>query len=93
MPSTASFKKAIAPRDLRPGLNLRERGELIVDNHDAVVADRDADVAARSLKHVDRSRDFLDFDLDLAEILLLCKRRGRDETEEGHNHSSHGGKL
>ena len=71
----------------------RERRELIVDDYDAVGAGRYADVAARSLKHVDRSGDLADLDFNFAEILLLREERSAEEKKERHNRSSHGGEL
>lgn len=51
-----------------------ERGVLVVDDHDAVVTNRDADVAAGTLQHVHRAGDLDDFDLDFAEVLGLGRQ-------------------
>ena len=62
---------------LQRGLNLiGQWSVLIVDDHDTVLADGGADVSASALEHVDVSRDFRDFDLNLAEVFVL---RGRTD--------------
>ena len=62
-------------RALQRGADLvGERRELVVDDEDAVVARRDADVAARALQHVDVAGDLGRLDLHLREVPLL--RRG-----------------
>ena len=74
------------PRNRSPDL-VGQRRELIVDDQDAVLAGRDADVAARAGQHVDRTGDVLGGDLDGREVLL---RRGRRGEESGRGHG--GGK-
>ena len=65
------------------GLDLgRERRELVVDQEDAVVADRDADVAARALQHVEAVGQLGRLDLDLAPVAVLG-RRGQGQQGEG----------
>src|SRR5579863_450551 len=55
------------------GLNLfGQWGVLVVDKHDAVIADAGADVSAHAFKHVDVAGDFTDFDFDFTEVLVLC---------------------
>ena len=68
----------IAVRDAIQSLNdLRgERGILIVDDDDAILTGRDADVSAGALEHVYRAGDLRDLDLDFAEILLREDGRG-----------------
>jgi len=61
----------------------RQRRELVIDDHDAVFADRDADVASRSLQHIHGSGDLLDLDLHFAEITFLSDER---HSEEGQGH-------
>ena len=60
------------------------RRELIVDDYDAVVAGRDADISSGTGEHVHRARDFLDLDLHLAEILLGEGRGGGESCEDDH---------
>src|SRR5215471_5079708 len=60
---------------LESGLNLfRKRRELIINDNDAVFTYRGRYVAARALEHVDVSRYFSYFDLNLREIILLRYR-------------------
>ena len=47
-----------------------KRRILVVDDHDAVVACRDANISSSSLQHVNRAGNFLHLDLNFAEILL-----------------------
>ena len=54
----------------------RQRRELVVDDDDAVLADRRADVAAGAGEHVDALRQLLRLDDDLAEVLLLRTAHG-----------------
>lgn len=57
------------------GLNLfGQRGALVVNQQDAVIADGSADVSASAFEHVDIAGDFADLDLDLAEVLVLSSR-------------------
>ena len=66
---------------LQRGLNLvRQRRVLVVDDHDAVLADGRADVAARALQHVDVAGDLGDLDLHFAEVLVLS--RGQAESKK-----------
>jgi len=57
-----------------------QRRVLIVDHHDAVIADRSPDVAARPLEHVDVAGNFRDFDLNFAEVPVLREAQARRET-------------
>jgi hypothetical protein len=65
-----------------------ERRELVVDDHDAVLADRCSDVAARTFQHVHAARDLRDLDLDLAEILLLGACGARDSGQRTEQHGA-----
>src|SRR5215210_4683216 len=53
-----------------------ERCELIVNDKNAVSADRDSDITARALQHIDGAGDLDDFDLDLREIPLRTRPAG-----------------
>jgi membrane associated rhomboid family serine protease len=64
----------------RPNLR-RQRRELIVDDHDAVLADRHADVSALALEHVNVARDLLGLDHDRGEGVV--GRRGRARRRGG----------
>ena len=48
-----------------------ERREFVVNDDDAVFADRRGDIAARAFEHIDVAGNFGDFDLDFGEVLLL----------------------
>ena len=48
-----------------------ERREFVVDDDDAVFADRRGDVAAGAFEHIDVAGHFRDFDLDFGEIFVL----------------------
>ena len=75
-------------------LDLRCQGrELVVDDDDAVLAGRDADVAARTGQHVDRAGHRLGLDLDLAEVLVLGKRGSGEEERSEENSLAHGHEL
>src|SRR5208283_4933682 len=74
--------------------SFRQRCVLIVDNHDAVIADRSANVASRSHQHINTAGDFRDFDLNFAEVMILSKAKASRETSEycdtrGSAHGSH----
>mgnify|MGYP003694181695 CR=1 FL=1 len=71
---------------LKSGLDfLSQRCVFIVDNYDAVLADRCANVSSRAFQHVDVARYLRDFDLDFAEVLILrdgeaCRQQTRTES-------------
>ena len=57
---------------LQSGLNFFCQGsELVVNNDNPILADGSSDVAARALQHVNVARDFRNFHLDFAEVLIL----------------------
>jgi hypothetical protein len=47
-----------------------ERRELIIDEDDSVVADREADIAASALQHVNIAANLADLDLYFAEVIF-----------------------
>ena len=59
----------------RGGDLVGQRSVLVIDDDDAIFADRGGDVAARAFQHVDVAGNLGDLDLDLAEVLVL--RRGK----------------
>src|SRR5947209_3983600 len=62
------------------GLNfLCQRGVLIVDHDNSVIANGGADVAAGAFEHVDVSGDFRDLHLHFAEVLVLGNCHGKSE--------------
>ena len=56
-----------------------ERRILIVDNQNAVVADRNTDIAARSLEHVNVAGNFGRFDFYLRPVSLCVRRDGKEQ--------------
>jgi hypothetical protein len=56
---------------------------LVVDHHDAVLADRETDVTPRAFEVVDAARDVVRRDLDVAEVASLgaAGRRGTERHE------------
>ena len=69
---------------------LGERRELVVDQEYSVFADRDPDVAAFALEHVDRVGDLVGLDRDRVEVALLGmraegERHGQREQEFSHD--------
>jgi len=53
------------------GLDLvGERGELVIDQDDAVVACREGDIAARTLQQINIAADLADLDLYFAEVIF-----------------------
>lgn len=71
-----------------------ERSVLIVNDHDAVIANGGANVASGAHQHVNIARDFRNFDLHFAEVLLLSQAEARREASEYRNarssaHRSH----
>jgi hypothetical protein len=72
------------------GLNLlRERSILIIHNHNAVVADRRANVPSRALEHVHVAGHFRDLDLHFAEILVLSHSHSRNEEQTSRQNGCH----
>ncbi len=72
----------------------RERRELVVDDDDAVVADRDADVAAGAGEHVHGAGDLRHLDLDLAEVLLGEERTVAAKTKNERSiRFAHGARI
>jgi len=56
---------------LQSRFNLRsQRSKLVVNDHDAILADRNTNIPAGAFEHVDIAGDFGGFDLDVAEVLL-----------------------
>ena len=56
------------------GLNLvSQRGVLVVDDHDAVIAYRSANVAASTLQHINVAGHFRDLHLYFAEVVVLSR--------------------
>jgi len=47
-----------------------QRRELIIDQDDAIVADREPDVAARALEHVNIAGNLADLDFYFVEVIL-----------------------
>ena len=70
----------------------RQRRELIVDDDDAVVAGRDADVAPGAGKHVHRAGGLRHLDLDFAEM-LLGKEGGGGESGQDDDPFANGAGL
>src|SRR5579862_476246 len=56
-----------------------ERRELVVNNHDAIFTNRNANIPARALQHIDIACHLGDLDFHFAEILL--SQRGACEIE------------
>ena len=57
---------------LQRSLNLfGQRRILIVNDDNPILADGSSDVASRALQHVNVARDFRNFHLDFAEVLIL----------------------
>jgi hypothetical protein len=59
-----------------------ERSVLIVNDHNAIIANRSANVAPGPGEHVNVAGDCRDFDLHLAEVLILSQAQPRRETRE-----------
>ncbi len=77
------------------GLNpVGEGSVLVVDDDDAVFANRGANIASGTFQQVDAAGNLRDFDLNLAEVLVLAEAKARRKTREYCNtrpgaHGSH----
>jgi hypothetical protein len=60
----------------------RQRSVLIIHDHNPVIANRRANVASCPRKHVNISRYFRNFDLHLAEVLILRQAHHRRKKSE-----------
>src|SRR5580700_2417167 len=60
-----------------------QRGVLVIDDDDAVVADRRANVSARALQHVNIASHSRDLHLHFAEVLFLSGSQGTGEQTGG----------
>ena len=59
-----------------------QRCVLVVDDEDSIISGAHADVAAHALQHVNRSRNFGDFDFDLGKIRLLLGGGGNRKKQQ-----------
>jgi hypothetical protein len=68
---------------------LGQRRELVVDDEGRILADREADVAARAGQHVHARRQRLCLDVDLREVLTLPGgvTRREDDRQRGQSDS------